>query len=139
MGNTLLQQIVDNTDPKQGFSFIVSGNDSRILNRFNSPLQLKESKTYEMTLVNLETFYSIPNIHVGNNSFRYSPDKYTHWFFIVLSTGSYGIDEINDEVQRQQLLNKHKAKIIIDANRSIRRATLALSKNYQVHQHCIGI
>ncbi|CAG2212186.1 unnamed protein product [Mytilus edulis] len=95
-------------------------------------LQLKKSKTYEIALVNLEIYYSIPNIHVGNNSFWYSTAEGTHWFFIVLRTGSYGIDEINDEVQRQLRLNKHKAEIIIDANRSILRATSTLSKNYQV-------
>ena len=50
-----------------------------------------------MALVNLKIYYSIPNIHVGNNSFWYSEG--THWFFIVLRTGSYGIDEINDEVR----------------------------------------
>lgn len=132
MNNTLLQQIADNTDSKQGFSFIVSGNDSRILTRFNPPLLLKESKAYEMALVNLETYYSIPNIHPGNNSFRYSPDEGATWFPIVLNTGSYGIDEINDEVLRLLRLNKHKAKIIIDANRSTLRATLTLAKNFQV-------
>ena len=54
---TLLQGIANGTDPKQGFSYIVSGNDSQILTRFNPPLQLPEGKFYEMALVNLETYY----------------------------------------------------------------------------------
>ena len=132
MDTSLLRRIADNTDPKQGFSFIVSGNASSILTRFNPPLQLREHKSYEMALVNLETYYSIPNIHAGNNSLRYSPDEGTRWFTITLSTGSYGIDEINDEIQRQLRLNKHKAKIIIDANRATLRATLTQAKTYQV-------
>ena len=55
MDNTLLQQIANNTDPKHGFSFIVSGNDSPILTRFNPTLQLEESNAYEIALLTLET------------------------------------------------------------------------------------
>ncbi|CAG2189728.1 unnamed protein product [Mytilus edulis] len=106
--------------------------DSQILTRFNPPLQLKEHKTYEMALVNLETYYSIPNIHAGNNSFRYSPDDGANWFPIALSTGSYGINNISEEIQRQMQINKHKAKIILDANRATLRATLTLAIHYQV-------
>lgn len=105
MNNIILQQFVSKTDPKQGFSFIVSGNHSQIHTRFNP---LKIGKNYEMSLVNHETYYvySIPNIH----------------------TGSYGI---NDEIQRQLRLNKHKAKIIIDANRETLRASLTLARHYK--------
>ena len=98
MDNTLLQRIANNTDPKQGFSFIVSGNRSQILIRFNPPLQLKEGKSYEMTLINLETYYSIPNIHGCNISLRFSPDNGANWFLITLSTGFYSNDD--DEIQR---------------------------------------
>ncbi|CAG2242888.1 unnamed protein product [Mytilus edulis] len=68
-----------------------------------------------MTLLNLETNNSIPNIHMhtSNNSFRYSPDDGANWFSIALSTGSYDIENINNEIQLQLHLNKHKTKIII--------------------------
>ena len=132
MDSSLLRRIADNTNPKHGFSFVVSGNASSILTRFSAPIQLREDRSYEMALVNLETYYSIPNIHAGNNSLRYSPDEGTRWFTITLSTGSYGIDEINDEIQRQLQLNRHKTKIIIGANRATLRATLTQSKTYQV-------
>ena len=86
-----------------------------------------------MALVNLETYYSIPNIlNAGNKSFRYSPDDGANWFPVSLSTASYSIEDINDEIQRQLRLNKHKAKIIIDANRATLRATLTLARHYQV-------
>ena len=129
----LLQQIADNTDPKQGFSFVVSERGSRITTRFNPPVQLKTNRSYEMALVNLETYYSIPNIHPGNNTLHYSPDEGASWHTIRLSTGSYGIEDINNEIQRQLRLNKHKAKITIDANRSTLRATLTLARSYQVN------
>ena len=128
----LLQEIAQNTAPKQGFSFIVSGHDSRITTRFNPPIQLKSGRSYEMALVNLETYYSFPNIHPGNNTLRYSPDEGASWHTIALSTGSYGIEDINNEIQRQMRLNNHKAKIILGANTSTLRATLTLAKSYQV-------
>ena len=37
MDASLLRQIVTNTEPKHVFSFIVSGNVSQILTRFNPP------------------------------------------------------------------------------------------------------
>lgn len=85
-----------------------------------------------MAMLNLETYYSIPNILAANNSFRYSPDQGVSWFPIMLSTDSYGIDNINDEIELQLRLNTHKAKIILDANRATLRATLILAKNYQI-------
>ena len=132
MDQSLLQRIVENTAPKQGFSFIVSDNQSRILTQFSPPLQLSEGKSYEMALVNLETYYSFPNIHAGNNSFRYSADGGANWFPIALSIGSYGIEDINNEIQRLLRLNGHKTKIILDANRATLRATLTLARDYQV-------
>ena len=71
----------------------------------------------ELALVNLETYYSILNIHIGNTCFRYYPDDGANWFPITMSTGSYGIEDINDEILRQQRLNDHKVKIGINANR----------------------
>ena len=84
-----------------------------------------------MALVNLKTNNSTPNIHMytGNHSFRYYPDDGANWFSIALSTGSYDIEDINNEIQRQLRLNKHKTKIIIDANRATLRATLTLARH----------
>ena len=86
-----------------------------------------------MALVNLETNNSIPNIHMhtGNNSFCYSPGDGTNWFSIALSTCYYDIKDINNEIQRKLWLNKHKMKIIIDANWATLRATLTLARLYQ--------
>ncbi|CAG2241972.1 unnamed protein product [Mytilus edulis] len=125
MDNTWLQHIAKITNTKHGFSFIVSGNDSQILT---------QGIQDEMALVNLKTNNSIPNIHMhtGNHSFRYSPDDGANWFSIALSTGSYDIEDINNEIQRQLRLNKHNTKIIIDANRATLKATLTLAKLYQV-------
>ena len=39
-----------------------SGNCSKINTKFNPPLELDKNKQYEMALVNLETYWSFPNV-----------------------------------------------------------------------------
>jgi hypothetical protein len=57
-----LEKIADNTNPKSSFHILLSDNKSDIKTKFNPVLQLDEAKEYEMALVNLETYYSFPNI-----------------------------------------------------------------------------
>ena len=70
----LLEKIVQNTEPKNSLQIIVSNNKTRFRTRFNPPIQLDKDKQYEIALINLETYYSFPNIDASNNYFRYSPD-----------------------------------------------------------------
>ena len=86
-----------------------------------------------MALVNLETHYSFPNIHQRNQVFSYSPDDGAHWYSIALEVGSYDIEDINNEIQRQMRHNNHGAKITIGANRATLRAVLRLREHYQVN------
>ena len=58
----LLEKIVQNTEPKNSLQIIVSNNKTRFKTRFNPPIQLDKNKQYEIALVNLETYYSFPNI-----------------------------------------------------------------------------
>ena len=76
-----LEQIAKNTEPKRSFQIVVSDNSTHIKTRFNPPLQL--NKKYEMALVNLETYYSFPNIDDTNNVFRYSHDGGHSWVNII--------------------------------------------------------
>ena len=66
----LLEKIVQNTEPKSSLQIIVSNNKTRFKTRFNPPIQLDKTKQYEIALVNLETYYSFPNIDAFNNYFR---------------------------------------------------------------------
>ena len=58
------------TEPKESFQIVVSDNKTK----FNPHIQLKTGKKYEIALVNLETYYSFPNVDDTNNHFSYSPD-----------------------------------------------------------------
>ena len=69
----LLKQIVNNTEPKRSFSVVVSDNKTRFKTWFKPRIQLDQKRDYEISLTNLETYYSFPNIDKANNSFSYSP------------------------------------------------------------------
>ena len=70
----LLKQIVNNTEPKRSFSIAVSDTKTRFKTWFKPPIQLDNNKDYEIALINLETYYSFPNIDRSNNCFSYSPE-----------------------------------------------------------------
>ena len=63
----LLKQIVKDTEPKRLFSIVVSDNKTRFQTWFKLPIKLDKKKDYYMALINLETYYSFPNIDRSNN------------------------------------------------------------------------
>ena len=102
----LLKQIVSNTEPKKSLSIVVSDNKTRFKTWFKQPIELDKKKDYEIALINLETYYSFPNIDRSNNCFSYSP-----WFDIIIPEGSYHVKDINEFIHRQMRKNGryHKA------------------------------
>jgi len=68
-----LEKIVQNTEPKISTQIVVSENPTKVKTTFNPPLELDCTRKYKMALVNLETYYSFPNLADENNVFRYSP------------------------------------------------------------------
>ena len=66
----ILKQIVNSTEPKRSFSIVVSDNKTRFKTWFKQLIQLGEKKDYEIAFINLETYYSFPNIDKSNNCFN---------------------------------------------------------------------
>ena len=97
----LLKQIISNTEPKRSFSIVVSDNKTWYKTWFNPPIQLHKKKDYEIALINLETYYSFPNIDRSNNCFTYSPNLVPLWFDIITPEGSYHVEVINEFIQRE--------------------------------------
>ena len=91
-----------------------------------------------MALINLETYYSFPNIDRSNNCFTYSPNLNPLWFDIITSEGSYHVEDINEFIQREMRQNGHydKAKdkdnIEISANTNTLKSGMFLKNNYEV-------
>ena len=134
----LLEQIVKNTTHKTSFQIIVSNDKSNFNTRFNPKLELDRDKVYEIALVNLETYYSFPNIDETNNVFVYSPDNGNSWVKIKIPEGSYEIDDINNTIKHEMEKRGHYDSINedyyinISANSNTLKSVLILEKDYQV-------
>ena len=131
MERELLEKITLNTEPKESFQNVVSDNKTRLTTQFNPHIQLKKNKGYEIALVNLETYYSFPNITEENSRFMYSPDGQT-WFVIFVTEGSYDIEDISKVIQQKITQNGHSNQITISANTNNLKAVLILENGYQV-------
>ena len=143
----LLEKIVKNTTHKTSFQIIVSDNKANFNTRFNPKIELDRDKVYEIALVNLETYYSFPNIDETNYVFVYSPDNGNSWVKIKIPEGSYEIDDINDTIQHEMKKRGHYDEINedyyinISANSNTLKSVLILEKDYQVdfnHQNSIS-
>ena len=134
----LLEKIVKNTDHKTSFQIIVSGNKSSFNTRFNPKIELDRDKVYEIALVNLETYYSFPNIDETNNVFVYSPDNGNSWVKIKIPIGSYEIDDLNNMIQFEMEKRGHYDEINneyyinISANSNTLKSVLIIESGYQV-------
>ena len=143
----LLERIANNTDHKTSFQIILSSDKTNFNTRFNPKLELDEKKKYEIALVNLETYYSFPNIDETNNTFVYSPDNGNSWEKIKIPEGSYEIDDINDAIQHEMKKRTHYDEINEDyyiniaPNTNTLKSVLILEKSYQVdfnHQNSLA-
>ena len=85
-------------------------------------MQLDTKKDYEISLINLETHYSFPNIDRSKNCSSYSTGANAPWFDIIIPEGSYHAVDINEFIQREMRKNNHydqtndKVYIEISAN-----------------------
>ena len=134
----LLERIAKNTDHKTSLQIIVSGNESNFNTRFIPKIELDKDKVYEIALVNLETFYSFPNIDDENNVFVYSPDNGTSCEKIKIPIGSYEIDDVNDSIKSEMKKRGHyddindEYYIDISANSNTLKSILIIDTGYQV-------
>ena len=134
----LLERIANNTSHKTSFQVVVSGNQSSFNIIFNPKIELDEKKVYEIALVNLETYYSFPNIDDSNNIFVYSHDQGQTWTKIKIPTGSYEIDNLNQTIRFEMEKVGHydevnqESYINIAANSNTLKSILIISQGYQV-------
>jgi len=132
MEHELLEKIAFNTEPiqKKSFQIVVSNNKTKFTTRFNPHIQFKKNRRYEIALVNLETYYSFPNITTNNNHFSYSPDSGGIWYHILIPEGSYDIEDINKVIQQKMKQNGHEPNITISANTNTLKAVLMIENGY---------
>jgi len=86
-------------------TLLLSGNTTDFTTNILPPIQLENNERYEATLLSIDLYNSIPNITEKNNKFQYSSDGGKTWKVITLNIGSYQLQAINDEIQRQMVSN----------------------------------
>ena len=95
------QQLVNNSKPGDVEYITVSGTNSRLFTRFNPPLVFDPAANsgYEIALCRLETYYSFPNIDSSNNELCVSIDNGKKWLHLLIPSGVYDIDAVNNVLQ----------------------------------------
>jgi hypothetical protein len=143
---TIMEKVERNTSPKSSFYILVSKKNAKIRTQFNPLIELDASKKYEMCLLNLETYFSFPNISATNNHFRYTPDtdrisaetRDHEWFDVFIPEGCYEITDVNDYLQRIMKERGHyndadaQPNISIEPNSNTLKSVLTIAPNYKV-------
>ena len=115
-------------EPKESYNLVFTGTSSEITIDFEPQLYLNKKRTYELALINLETYYSFPNIDATNNRFQYSKDNGLNWIPVTIPIGCYEIRAINKEIMRQ-IPNK---AITIKPNKNTLQSILTIADRYIV-------
>ena len=101
-----LREITESLRKSDAYYFTVSfdssyENDSSTAiytHQFDKQITLEVDK-YELGLLGLDTYYSIPNITSSRNgNFRYSVDNGTTWKLVVVPTGSYELKTLGEKI-----------------------------------------
>ena len=96
-----MKELLVRTKPKDSFTLVVSDSSANIQTTYNPPLYLQANRNYELTLLNLATYYSFANIREGdNNSFKWSVDGGKTLKILHVPTRCYELKAINAEIIR---------------------------------------
>jgi len=146
MSTAILEKIVQNTSPKTSTQIVVSENSTNIKTTFNPPLALDRTRKYEMALINLEMYYSFPNLSDENNVFRCSPGfievggggegdstRQRQWVEVQIQEGSYDLIDIAETIKIAMKRNgQNDESIKITANTNTLKNVLEIQGNFQV-------
>lgn len=82
------------------YTFTLTGRGSELSCNFNPPIYLNELGTYELALLNFETFNTLPNIDSTNNILQYEDHMGNFTENIEIPLGTYDINDINEYVKK---------------------------------------
>jgi hypothetical protein len=123
-----LVRIERNTRAKENINLILSDVANPIHTLFSPPLILKPEGNYEVALLELDTYYTFPNITEKNNTLKYRKVGEA-WITLKIPTGSYEIHSIRDWIFKKV---GDKKKIILQSDGSTLKCTLTIEKGYEV-------
>lgn len=107
----------------------LSSNTSELHETLSEILELPGDRAYEIGLINLWTFNSIPNIIKGeNSSFKYGDN------LIKLDTGSYEIDNIIEAIKRKLNISEQSEELQIKGNNNTLQTEIYANKPIDLTQ-----
>ena len=127
--NELLKQLVKNTFPKDSQQIIVRSTKTDFDTIYKEPIELSTEKEYEIALVDLETYYSFPNISDHNNIIDYYNISTRELKIITVPKGSHVYTDLVKEINSQ--LNGVDA-FTLTANTNTFKSILEINSNYRV-------
>ncbi len=123
-----LKEIAENTRPKSSVILTITGAGSSIITTYDQPIKLNPKRQYELALLNLETYYSFPNIDKTNNRLNYRKDKNSSWETVEIPVGCYEINAINASIV-QQVGSKD---IRVEADVNTQQCVLCIKGTFEV-------
>jgi len=105
--------------------------------KFSPPIEL-DSLDYEIALMDIETYYSFPNItNNKNNSFRYYSGAHSEYRIITLNTGAYEIDQLVEELnmgfkKNNETITGNTYPITFVGNGATLRCEMSIITGYKV-------
>lgn len=102
------------------YTFTLTGRSSVLTANINPPIYLEDGE-WVISLINFESYNTIPNIEEGiNNSFYFNEKKF------VLPTGSYDIKDIKSYLNR---FKQPGEELILKANRSTLKCEILTNRS----------
>ena len=131
MEEELLQKIVNNTNSKFSSQIVLSSKETKFNTRFSPPISLDSNKKYEIALVNLETYYSFPNVDSTNNrlSLKLNDENPS---YISIPEGSYEIESLNRELQTILEEKGYSGAVTFQPNRNTLKSIMVIKPGYRV-------
>lgn len=96
----ILQSISNSLNQKYIEHFTIITNESKYSLRLEQPINLDQNKNYNVSLIFFTVYNTIKNVTSKNNSFHYK-EKNKEWKTVKLREGSYEIENLNTEIQKQ--------------------------------------
>ena len=120
------------SSPKESHQLIFNSDNSKIKKNFRESLELSEEKYYEIALINLETYYSFPNITEKNNIIDYYKISTQELKRIIIPKGCYEFEKIVEEIYNQLKNNGDQEAIEITVNTSTFKSIIKVKSNYKI-------
>ena len=126
----LLTEIRDSLQPKGEFQIIVSRNKTDFTTIFEPAIQLDPNKEYKIALLDLETYFSFPNIGEENIIKYETPTKEKKE--IIIPIGAYEFTELKEQIDKQLERNGDKDAIILDDNLNTFKMEMHIQRGYKI-------